>query len=246
MEEKIKSKESDEPSATEPENDFLSRERTLIGDAAVERLKNSRVLLFGVGGVGGYVLESLVRSGVGAIGIVDFDTVSCSNINRQIIADTSTVGRKKTETAAERAKKINPCVEITVFDMFADSGTVPEIISSFSPDFIADAIDKVTSKLCIIETAKKRGISVISCMGTGNKLDPSRFRICDISKTSMCPLAKVMRTELRRRGIGGVDVLFSDETPVVTSRVPASISFVPATAGLLIAGYIIKRLADLN
>lgn len=230
---------------TESENDFLSRERTLIGDEAVERLKSSRVLLFGVGGVGGYVLEALVRAGIGAIGIVDFDTVSYSNINRQIIADTATVGQKKTEAAAQRAAKINPHIEIAVYDMFADSETIPEIISSFSPDYIADAIDKVMSKICIIETAKKHGIPVISCMGTGNKLDPSRFRICDISETSMCPLAKVMRTELRKRGISDVDVLFSDEPPAISSRVPASISYVPACAGLLIAGHIIKKLAQI-
>lgn len=227
------------------EEDFLCRERALIGDEATERLKKSRVLLFGVGGVGGYLLEALVRAGVGSIGIVDFDTVSLSNINRQIIATHSTVGRKKTAVAAERAAMINPDAEITELDIFATPENIPELIGSFSPDYIADAVDNVSAKLSIIETAKALNIPVLSCMGTGNKLDPTRFRICDIEKTSECPLAKAMRLNLRKRGIKGVEVLFSDEVPVLKQRVPASISFVPASAGLIMAGHIIKKLAKI-
>lgn len=226
--------------------DMLDRQRALIGDAATERLRGSKVLLFGVGGVGGYVLEALVRAGIGELGVVDFDVVSPSNLNRQIIATADSVGRRKTELAAARARSINPFVGVTQFDCFAGAENIPEIVAGYSPDFVVDAIDSTASKIAIIQAAKALGIPVISSMGTGNKLDPSRFRISDISGTRVCPLAKAVRIELRKRGITDVPVLWSDEEPVVRRRTPASISFVPSVAGLLIGGYCIRRLAGLE
>ncbi len=225
---------------------MLDRQRALIGDDATERLRGARVLLFGVGGVGGYVLEALVRAGVGAVGVVDFDVVSPSNLNRQIIATASTVGRRKTELAAERARSINPELEVTEYDVFATAENIPELVRGYAPSFVIDAIDCTASKIAIIAAAKELGVPVISSMGTGNKLDPTRFRIGDISETRVCPLAKVVRIELRRRGITDVPVLWSDEDPVIRSRTPASVSFVPSVAGLLIAGYCIRRLAGLK
>ncbi|MBE6611840.1 MAG: tRNA threonylcarbamoyladenosine dehydratase [Ruminococcaceae bacterium] len=236
--------------------DFLHRERMMIGDAAVEKLQNARVMLFGVGGVGSYALEAIVRAGIGGVILVDCDTVSETNINRQIIADTTTVGRLKTEVAAERAHAINPSLTVVRHDVFAAPENIPALIDEAAPDYIIDAIDTVSAKLSIIETAINRGIPVISSMGTGAKLDPTRFRITDIAKTHTCPLAKVMRLKLRERGISHVDVLFSDELPVktgaaselegqTTRHIPGSISFVPSVAGLIIAGHVIKKIAEL-
>ncbi len=232
--------------------DWLERERLLLGDERVERLRNSRVLLFGVGGVGSYTLEALTRAGVGAIAIVDNDTVSTSNINRQLIADVTTVGRLKTEVAEERCKRINPEIEIIRYDLFADEANIPEIIDKTSPDYIVDAIDTVRSKLAIIREARIREIKVVSSMGTGAKLDPTRFRITDISKTHTCPLAKVMRVKLRELGINHLDVLFSDEQPIkavetlktdnTTRHAPGSVSFVPSAAGLIIASHVIANI----
>ena len=204
---------------------MLDRQRALIGDEATERLRGARVLLFGVGGVGGYVLEALVRAGVGAVGVVDFDVVSPSNLNRQIIATAATVGRKKTALAAERARSINPELDVTEYEMFATAENIPALVRGY---------------------AREEGIPILSSMGTGNKLDPTRFRISDISETRVCPLAKVVRIELRHRGITDVPVLWSDEDPIVRRRTPASVSFVPSVAGLLIAGYCIRRLAGLD
>ncbi|MCI8388228.1 MAG: tRNA threonylcarbamoyladenosine dehydratase [Clostridiales bacterium] len=224
----------------------------LLGDDAVERIKNKRVLLFGVGGVGSYVLEGLVRAGVGTMAIVDNDVVSLTNINRQLIADTSTVGRSKVEVAAERAKLINPAIDVICYPVFTDESNAVEIIESAAPDYIVDAIDTVTAKLAIIRVAKEKNIPVISSMGTGAKLDPTRFRVVDISKTHTCPLAKVMRIKLREIGINHCDVLFSDELPVkavmqselegnTTRNIPGSISFVPSVAGLVIAAHVVKE-----
>lgn len=222
---------------------WLAREAALIGEEAVERLTGSSVLLFGVGGVGGTVAEGLIRAGIGRLTVVDHDTVAESNLNRQIIADTASVGRLKVEAAAERARAINPDIEVIPLAEFAAPDNVEAIFDRAKPDFVADAIDCVTAKLAIIALAKKRGIPVISSMGTGNRLDPGHFMITDISKTMGCPLARVMRKELRDRGISGVDVLWSDEEPVKTgTRSPASISFVPSCAGYMIAGHIIRRL----
>ena len=223
---------------------WLERERTLIGSDAVERLKGSRVLVFGCGGVGGFAIEALVRAGVGYLCVVDHDTVAESNLNRQIIATRETIGRPKVEVVAERARAINPNVEVAQIPEFADAGNIERIISDSAPDFIIDAIDSVTSKLLIAEVAVKNSIPLIASMGTGNKLDPSKFRICDISKTHTCPLARVMRRELGKRGIAHLTVLFSEEQPVSTGmREPASISYVPSSAGLMIAGHCIRLLA---
>ena len=165
---------------------------------------------------------------------------------RQIIATAATVGRKKTALAAERARSINPELDVTEYEMFATAENIPALVRGYAPDFVIDAIDCTASKLSVIATAKELGIPVISCMGTGNKLDPTRFRISDISETRVCPLAKVVRIELRHRGITDVPVLWSDEDPIVRRRTPASVSFVPSVAGLLIAGYCIRRLAGLD
>ncbi len=225
--------------------EWLDRQRALLGDMQTEKLKNISVLIFGVGGVGSFVVEGLSRCGIGKISIVDFDTVSLSNINRQIIADTTTVGKKKVDVAKERINKINPACVVDTYDVFVTNENVEEIIYKASPDYVVDAIDNVTAKIAIIEYCVKNNIKIISSMGTGNKLDPSRFRICDISKTSVCPLARVIRHELKVRNITKVDVLFSDEVPVRnTGNTPASISFVPSVAGLMIAGHVVKTVID--
>ena len=222
----------------------------LIGEEAVEKLKGARVAVFGVGGVGGYVVEALVRSGVGAIELVDNDVVSLSNINRQIVALHSTVGRLKTEVMAERARDINPAVEVCTHNVFF----LPETAESFdfsAYDYVVDAIDTVSGKLALIERAKKSGVPVISAMGAGNKLDPTAFTVADISKTSVCPLARVMRRELKKRGIEHVKVVYSEEVPreretcektASGKPVPASIAFAPSVMGLILASEVIKDL----
>lgn len=230
-------------------SEYMSRTEMLIGEKAIATLKISRVAVFGAGGVGGYVIEALARSGVGAIDIIDNDTVSESNINRQIIALRSTIGSLKTEIARKRVLDINPDCKVTLFETFV----LPENIDSFDfscYDYIVDAIDTVSGKLAIIEKAYKEGIPVISSMGTGNKLDPTKFIITDISKTSVCPLARVMRYELKKRGVKKVKVLFSTEEPIKPDKSensgkrtpPGSISFVPSAAGLIIGGEVIKDL----
>ena len=221
----------------------------LIGKEKLATLKSSRVAVFGAGGVGGFVIEALARSGIGAIDIIDNDTVSISNINRQIIALHSTVGKDKTEAAKERIMDINPQCEVTLFNTFV----LPENIHEFDfsvYDYIVDAIDTVSGKIAIIEKAYKENIPVISSMGTGNKLDPTRFEIADISKTSVCPLARVMRYEMKKRGVKKLKVLYSKEEPIKPNAEkdergkipPGSISFVPSVAGLIIGGEVIKDL----
>ncbi|MBE6785100.1 MAG: tRNA threonylcarbamoyladenosine dehydratase [Ruminococcaceae bacterium] len=221
-------------------NEIYQRTESLIGARALERLKNAHVAVFGLGGVGGYAVEALARAGVGSLTLIDNDTVNQSNINRQIIALSSTVGLKKTDAFKSRIADINP--ELTVFtrDIFFLPESKNEIdFSAF--DYVIDAIDTVSGKIAIIEECKRTDVPVISSMGTGNKLDPTAFRITDISKTSVCPLARVMRYELKKRGISKLKVLYSTEEPVKKgNRTPASISFVPSVAGLLIAGEVIK------
>lgn len=222
---------------------WLARQNSLIGEEKTERLKSSSVMVFGIGGVGGYSVEALVRSGVGKLVLVDFDTVSQTNINRQIIADTTTVGMKKTSLMAERIKRINPECEVIEKDVFVNADNVGGIISSEKIDFVVDAIDNVSAKIAIIKFCKENNIRIISSMGTGNKLDIHKFKIADIHKTSVCPLAKVMRHELKVRNIKNVPVLFSEEEPIVKGeRIPASIAFVPSAAGLMIAGYVVKQI----
>ncbi len=224
----------------------FERTSNLIGVEAVETLKNAKVLVFGLGGVGGHVCEALARSGVGHLGIVDKDVVDITNINRQIIATHHTVGRLKTEVMKERLLAINPNIIIDEYPMFF----LPENqkdIDFTNYDYIVDAVDTVTAKLAIIQCSKGTNVPVISSMGTGNKLDATGFEVADISKTSVCPLAKVMRKELKSRGISGVKVLYSKEEPLKNPeaedpRTPASIAFVPSVAGLIIAGEVIKDL----
>ncbi len=227
----------------------LSRTALLIGEEGVEKLKKSRVAVFGVGGVGGYVVEALARSGVGYLELVDKDVVSLSNINRQIIALHSTVGLFKTEVAAARVRDINPAIEVRCRNLFY----LPETASEFDFsdfDYIVDAIDTVSGKIALIERAKESNVPVISSMGAGNKLDPTAFEVSDISKTSVCPLARVMRRELKKRGIDRVKVVYSKEEPLPSKLVDeesgkpiaGSIAFVPSVVGLILAGEVIKDL----
>lgn len=222
--------------------EIFSRTERLIGKAGLERLAKARVAVFGIGGVGGYVVEALARSGVGALDLIDNDTVSESNINRQIIALHSTIGKRKTEVAAARVRDINPAIEVRVHNVFF----LPETAASFDfslYDYVVDAIDTVSGKIALIEKAKEANVPVISSMGTGNKLNPTAFEVADISKTSVCPLARVMRRELKKRSIGNVKVVYSKEEPKEnSSSEPASIAFVPPVAGLIIAGEVIKDL----
>ncbi len=222
-----------------------SMERTayLIGEDGVALLEKKHVALFGVGGVGGYVAEALGRAGVGTLTLVDKDTVSVSNINRQIIATYDTVGLRKTEVMATRLRSINPEIRVECRDCFFLPDTAEEF--DFTEyDYVVDAVDTVTAKLELVKRAQEAGVPILSCMGTGNKLDPGRFEIADISETSVCPLAKVMRRELKKRGISRLKVLYSKEEPIKheAGAVPGSISFVPPVAGLMIAGEVIKDL----
>lgn len=222
--------------------DRFQRTRMLIGDEAVQALGRAKVLVFGVGGVGGYVCDALARAGVGRIDVVDKDVVDITNINRQIIATTDTIGMPKVDVCRARLQAINPAVECEARKCFY----LPETSDSFDfkkYDYIVDAVDNVTAKIDIICKAKEAETPVISSMGTGNKLDPTAFRIADIEKTKVCPLAKVVRKELRNRGVRGVKVVYSEEEPLKSgNRTPASISFVPSCAGLIIAGEVIKDL----
>ena len=233
----------------------FARTELLLGKEGVKKLQDCRVAVFGVGGVGGYAVEALARSGVGTIDIIDNDDISITNINRQIIATHSTVGRNKVDVAAERIHDINPQCRVFAHKVFY----LPETADQFDfreYDYVIDAIDTVACKIQIIEAAKAADVPVISAMGAGNKLDPSAFKVADISRTSVCPLAKVMRRELRRRGISHVKVVYSEEEPIkpeydedaeikgIGGRpAPGSIAFVPSTAGLVLAGEVIKDLA---
>lgn len=227
----------------------FSRTAILLGKENLEKLKHARVAVFGVGGVGGYVVEALARSGVGALDLIDKDIVSESNINRQIIALHSTVGRYKTEVAAERARDINPDICVRVYNTFYLPETA-ELFDFSQYDYVVDAIDTVSGKLAIVEQAKKANVPVIAAMGAGNKLDPTRFEVTDISKTSVCPLARVMRRELKKRGIEHLKVVYSKEEPMPSpivdeesgKSVPGSVAFVPSVVGLILAGEVIKDL----
>lgn len=229
----------------------FERSAALLGDVGIERLNNSFVALFGLGGVGSYVAEALARAGIGKILLVDNDKVSKSNINRQLCALHSTLGRYKVDVVAERLLDINPDIIIEKRYDFV----LPENIDSFDFEglsYIVDAIDTVSAKLAIIEKARLLNIPLISSMGTGNKLDPTAFAISDISKTSVCPLCRVMRRELKKRGILHQKVLFSTEEPKSSplsqggKQIPASLPFVPSVAGLIIAGEVIKELSEIS
>ena len=217
----------------------FSRTELLIGKEGIEKLQNAKVAVFGIGGVGSYVVEGLARAGVGNFLLVDKDTVDITNINRQIIATHKTIGKPKVEVAKERILDINPDAQVEILQEFFMPDS--EEIFDNTIDYIVDAVDTVTSKIELVVRAKKLNIPIISSMGTGNKLDPTKFEVTDIFKTSVCPLAKVMRKELRARNIDSLKVVYSKEEPIKTQTdYPASISFVPSVAGLIIAGEVIK------
>lgn len=230
----------------------FSRTEVLIGKERVEKLQNSKVAIFGIGGVGSYVVEGLARAGIGSFILIDKDVVDETNINRQIIATKKTIGIPKVEVARQRILDINPNAKIEIREEFF----LPESIDFFDEkiDYVIDCVDTITAKIEIIVRAKKHNIPVISCMGTGNKLDPTKFEVEDIYKTSICPLAKVMRKELKQRGIEKLKVVYSKEEPIKTNlfdeetnkQIPGSISFVPSVAGLIIAGEVVKELISCN
>ena len=231
----------------------LSRTAILLGDEAMKKLKNAKVAVFGLGGVGGYVVEALARSGIGALELVDHDTISITNINRQILATRSTVGQSKADAARVRVLDIDPKITVTAKETFFGPDTAAEFdFSGYS--YVVDAIDTVTGKLALVAAAQAAGVPIISCMGTGNKLDPGKFQIADITKTSVCPLARIMRKECAKRGIRHLKVLYSTEDPITPAEtsgeelpegrraLPGSVAFVPSVAGLMIAGEVIKDL----
>ena len=231
--------------------DAFSRTRRLLGPEAMDKLAAARVAVFGLGGVGGYVVEALARSGVGALDLIDSDTVSLTNLNRQILATRDTLGAKKTDAARARVAAINPACNLRTYDVFF----LPENTGSFDFtqfDYVADAIDTVTAKIELILRARAAGVPVISAMGTGNKLDPARLELADLADTSVCPLARVMRRELKKRGVEHLQVVYSREpalTPIPDEAepdgrraVPGSTAFVPPAAGLLMASAIVRAL----
>ena len=235
--------------------DQYSRTRFLLGQAGMDKLKNAHVAVFGLGGVGGYVVEALARSGIGKLTLVDHDTISLTNINRQLLATHETVGMDKCEAAKQRVASIDPGIQVFAVKEFY----LPETAERFdfaSYDYVVDAVDTVTAKLQLITAAKQAGTPILSCMGTGNKLDPTKFQIADISKTSVCPLARIMRKECAKRGLRRVKVLFStedaldpvcdntEEMPEGRRALPGSVAFVPSVAGLIIAGEVIKDLVE--
>jgi len=231
--------------------DPYSRTRFLLGDAAMDKLRRARVAVFGIGGVGGYVVEALARSGVGALELVDHDTVSETNINRQILATRATVGMDKVTAAAQRIAAIDPSIQVTARKCFFLPETADQFdFSAYS--YVVDAIDTVTGKLMLVQAAQTAGVPIISCMGTGNKLDPTAFRVADISETSVCPLARIIRKECKKRGIRRLKVVYSTEDPIKCvpddlselpegrNALPGSVCFVPAAAGMVIAGEVVK------
>lgn len=229
------------------EESAFCRTKILIGDECLEKLKNAKVAVFGVGGVGSFVVEALARAGVGCFVLIDKDQVSLSNINRQLIATHETIGKLKVDVAKKRILSINPEAKVETFAEFFMPGNTNILNNSIT--YIVDAIDTVTAKIELVMQAQKLGIPIISSMGTGNKLNPCLFEITDIYKTQVCPLAKVMRKELKQRGVKHLKVLYSKEEPLKSGIIgengkviPGSISFVPSVAGLIIAGEVIKDL----
>ncbi|CCL07519.1 Putative molybdenum cofactor biosynthesis [Clostridioides difficile CD002] len=231
------------------ENNFTTRTSFLVGDDGIEKLNNSNIIVFGVGGVGSFTVEALARAGVGNITIVDFDDVDITNINRQIPALHSTVGRYKVDVMEERILDINPNINIKKIRSLYNKDTSDEILTE-RYDYVVDAIDMVSSKIHLIETCEKKGLKIISSMGMGNKLEPTKIVVTDIHKTSTCPLAKVMRKELRDRGIKKLKVVYSTEQPIELKKkvmngrkvTPGSVSFVPSVGGLIIASVIVNEL----
>ena len=235
-------------------NEFC-RTELLIGEDGIEKLHNSKVIVFGIGGVGSFVVEALTRAGVGNLILVDNDTICISNLNRQIHATQTTVGNVKVEAMKARVLSINPNCNVEAKQEFITADNIQEIIPE-DIDYVVDAIDTVTSKLALAEYCYKNDIKLIASMGTGNKIDPTQFRVTDVFKTKVCPLAKVMRAELRKRGVKKLKVVYSEEIPMVPNKgravpsqkrqTPGSISFVPPVAGMIIGGEVIKDLTGLN
>ena len=233
------------------------RTEMLLGSEALTRLQSARVAVFGLGGVGGYVVEALARSGVGSLDLIDSDTVSVSNLNRQILATHSTVGMLKVDAARNRVLDINPACNVKTWPVFYTPDTA-DAFDFTQYDYIVDAIDTVTGKLALVERAKAAGTPIICCMGTGNKLDASAFQVADISKTTMCPLARVMRKELSKRGIRHLKVVYSQEEALTPTgweeeaaalgkrQIPGSVAFVPGAAGLLLAGEVVRDLTGFS
>lgn len=239
--------------------DQYSRTELLLGEEGVARLRDAAVMIFGVGGVGSHCIEALARSGIGRLVLIDNDAVSITNINRQSIAYHSTIGRMKTDVMRERIRDIDPSIRVTTYETFVLPDNLGEILDAEPEvDYVVDAIDTVSAKIALAEETLKRGIPLISSMGTGNKLHPELFEIADLADTSVCPLCRVMRRELKQRGITHLNVLYSKEKPVdvsgrstdedsgVRRSIPGSVSFVPPVAGLLIAGEVIRTLAGIQ
>ena len=232
----------------------FSRTELLFGHEAMEKLYKSRVAVFGIGGVGGYTVEALARSGIGTLDLIDDDKVCLTNINRQILADHSTLGRKKVDVMRERALRIHPAADIQTFPLFFLPDTPCDFLDGC--DYIIDAIDTVSAKLALVEVAQRKEIPIISSMGTGNKLDPSRFEVADIYETSVCPLCRVMRRELKKRRVSSLKVVYSREEPVPREenpdlqedsprrQTPGSVAFVPPVAGFLLAAEAVKDLTE--
>ncbi|WP_195959291.1 tRNA threonylcarbamoyladenosine dehydratase [Clostridium saudiense] len=235
-------------------NEFC-RTELLVGEEGINKLHNSKVIVFGIGGVGSFVVEALTRAGVGNLILVDNDTICISNLNRQIHATQATVGMIKVEEMKERVISINPKCNVEAKQVFITADNISEIIPS-DVDYVVDAIDTVTSKLALAEYCYKNNINIISSMGTGNKMDPTQFRVSDVFKTKVCPLAKVMRHELRKRGVKKLKVVYSEEMPMTPDKgravpsakrqTPGSISFVPPVAGMIIGGEVIKDLTGIK
>ena len=235
-------------------NEFC-RTELLVGEEGINKLHNSKVIVFGIGGVGSFVVEALTRAGVGNLILVDNDTICISNLNRQIHATQATVGMIKVEAMKERVISINPKCNVEAKQVFITADNISEIIPS-DVDYVVDAIDTVTSKLALAEYCYKNNINIISSMGTGNKMDPTQFRVSDVFKTKVCPLAKVMRHELRNRGVKKLKVVYSEEMPMTPDKgravpsakrqTPGSISFVPPVAGMIIGGEVIKDLTGIK
>ncbi len=231
---------------------WYERTELLLGSGAYETLSSKRVAVFGVGGVGGYTVEALARAGVGTLDLIDSDCVSLSNINRQIIATRKTLGMLKVDAAAERCRDINPDIKVNTYPVFI----LPENANDFDfskYDYVVDAVDTVSAKIAIIQKANELGVPVISSMGAGNKLCPELFEVADIFETSVCPLARVIRRELKKREINSLKVVYSKEQPAETNapvengkKIPGSVSFVPSAAGLIIAGEVVKDLLKIN
>ena len=236
-------------------NEQFLRTAMLLGEDAMERLKNAHVAVFGIGGVGGYVVEALARAGIGHLTLIDSDTISLSNLNRQLLATHSTLGMPKVEAAKARILDINPASQVDIYPIFYTPETA-HLLDFTRFDYIVDAIDTVTGKLALVEQANAAHTPIICCMGTGNKLDASAFQVSDISKTSMCPLARVMRKELGKRGIRHLKVVYSQEEALTPTgweeeaaaigkrQIPGSVSFVPGAAGLILAGEVIRDIAQ--